>query len=578
MKPTSTSGRKAAPAVPAKAAPAGTAKAAPTRPASNGASRPEGLGAPPPSEHSLAELVPAAAARDPEGIAAVAGRARITYADLDRAVASLADDLLDRGITPGRPIAVLAGTGIEFMVAAYAVLRAGAVLVPISPTAPAPEVTGLLRAARVEMVLTDVEHEEVAWAAAIGYHESCGAITLDLEAKRNKADRLALSVLTNGRRPGPPPRLRAGSPAVILFTSGSTARPKAVVHSHDGLFRNALAVAWEMTALTNRDVMLGALPLAHSFGLSGVMNASMLVGARIELLPRFDAKSAWKAIRNRGVTVATGVPTMFRRLVDDPDASRHTDLRLAVVSGSSCPRDLARDIRLRMGVHTVERYGMSEASPLAWRVVVDDAPEGDVGWPGWGVHFRAVNDGGKDLGRGKVGELEVQSPSMLLRYLAAEDNQSGFDHGWLRTGDLGMVREDGGVTLVARLKDIILRGGYSVAASEVERAVQAHPWVAEAVVIGIPDPTVGEEIAAAVVLKPRRSGKPAEWEVVMELERHMGERLAPWKRPRLWRVVEEVPRTPLGKIKRDLLRHLWDVAGTPTSPGPRSPAEPERPA
>ena len=549
-----------------------TTPAAVTQPAPNGRSRPDAGGPPPPLEHSLAELVPAAAARDPEAIAAVAGRARMTYAEMDRAVASLADDLLDRGSSPGGRWPSWPAPGLSSWWRPTLSSGLGQSWCRYRPRPPRPRSAGLLRAARVEMMLTDVEHEDVAWAAAIGYHDRCGAITLDMEAKRNKADRLAMSVLAGGRRPAPPPRIKAGSPAVILFTSGSTARPKGVVHSHDGLFRNALAVAWEMTALTSRDIMLGALPLAHSFGLSGVMNASMLVGARLELLPRFDTKSAWKTIRTRGVTVATGVPTMFRRLADDPDASRNTDLRLAVVSGSSCPRDLARDVRLRMGVHTVERYGMSEASPLAWRVVVDDAPEGDVGWPGWGVHLRAVNDGGKDLGRGKVGELQLQSPSMLLRYLNAEDNHTGFDGSWLRTGDLGLVREDGGITLVGRLKDVIMRGGYSVAASEVERALQGHAWVAEAVVIGIPDPTVGEEIAAAVVLKPRRSGKPAEWEVVMELERHMGERLAPWKRPRLWRVVEEVPRTPLGKVKRELLRHLWDVAETPARSEPTTPS------
>jgi long-chain acyl-CoA synthetase len=330
-----------------------------------------------------------------------------------------------------------------------------------------------------------------------------------------------------------------------------------VVHSHEGLFRNALSVAWEMTALTSTDVMLGPVPLAHSFGLSAVMNASILAGARLELMTQFDAKAAWRLIRTRGVTIVTGVPAMYRRLADAAEATRNTDLRLAVVSGSSCPRAVARDVRARLGVHMVERYGMTEASPLSWRVIADDAPEGDVGWPGWGVHIRAVNSKGKVLAPEKTGELEVQAPSMLLRYLNAEDNRDGFHDGWLRTGDLGIVREDGGITLSARLKQVILRGGYSVAAVEVEKALEAHPWVAEAVVIGIPDQTLGEELAAAVVLHKRRT-PPPEWEVVMALERHMKERLAAWKRPRLWRVIDRIPRTALGKIKRDDLRHLWD--------------------
>ncbi|MFY9616056.1 MAG: class I adenylate-forming enzyme family protein [Candidatus Dormiibacterota bacterium] len=515
---------------------------------------PEG---PPAPETSLAELVSAAAIRDPDGVAAVCGPQGITYADLDRAVGALGADLLDRGIAAGQRVAVVAGNGLEFVVMAYAVLRSGAVLVPISPSSPAAEITGMLRTANVEIVLSDVEHEAVAWAAATAFDKRCGAITLDVAAKRSRGDRLSLGQLTTAPKPPPPARLHAAAPAVILFTSGSTSRPKGVVHSHESLFRNALSVAWEMTALTSADSMLSTVPLAHSFGLSAVMNACLLAGARIELLPKFDSEPAWRLIRDRGVTVITGVPTMYRRLADDEHASRNTDLRLAVVSGAPCPRDLARDVRLRMGVHVVERYGMTEASPLTWRVVSADSVEGDVGWPGWGVHIRAVDPEGKVLGKDKAGELEVEAPSMLLRYLSPEDNREGFHDGWLRTGDIGLVRADSGVTLKSRLKDIILRGGYSVATGEVERAIVAHKWVADAAVVGVPDRELGEELAAAVVLRKQRR-LPAELDVVADLERHMGDRLASWKRPRLWKVVDKLPRTPLGKVKREELLRLFD--------------------
>jgi long-chain acyl-CoA synthetase len=317
-----------------------------------------------------------------------------------------------------------------------------------------------------------------------------------------------------------------------------------------------------MTALTDHDVMLGPVPLAHSYGLSSVMNASMLAGARLELMPRFDTKAAWRLIRGRGVTVLTAVPTMYRRLANDPDADRNTDLRLAVVGGAACSRDLARDVWLRMGVHMVDRYGMTEASPLTWRVVAEDAPEGDVGRPGWGVHLRTVGKAGKVLPPEKAGEIEVRAPSMLIRYLRAEDNRDGFHDGWLRTGDIGVVRADGGLTLVARLKEVILRGGYSVAAGEVEAAIAAHPWVAEAVVIGVPDRDLGEELGAVLVLQTEGVTRP-EAEVATELDQHIRERLASWKLPRLWRVVDHIPRTQLGKPKREELRRLFDEEISP---------------
>src|SRR5258708_11939225 len=177
-----------------------------------------------------------------------------------------------------------------------------------------------------------------------------------------------------------------------------------------------------MTSLSRDDVMLGALPLAHSFGFSAVLNASLLAGARLELMPHFDVRTAWRLIKCRGITVLTGVPAMYRRLAATTEASRNTDLRLAVVSGSSCPREVARDVRLRMGVHVVERYGMTEASPLSWRVVADESAEGDVGWPGGGGFIPAVSPQGRVPGLGTSGELELPSASLLLPYLRPDRN------------------------------------------------------------------------------------------------------------------------------------------------------------
>jgi len=355
---------------------------------------------------SLAELVSGAARRWPNDTAIACGESRLSYAQLDRAVARVAEDLNDRGLQAGDAVAVLAGTGLEFPVLAHGVLRAGGVLVPISPESPAREVAALLRAAHVELVLCDGDHEAVASDAVAIYDPGCGVITLDREAARSKGDVLALHRLSEGRdTPPPPPRVAAGTPAVILFTSGSTARPKGVVHSHEGLLQNARCVAREMIGLTRRDVMLGVLPLAHSFGLSAVLNTSLLAGCRLELLPGFDPREAWKLVLAREVTVLTGVPTMFRRIAELREASRNSDLRLAIVSGAACPRSIARDIRLRLGIPLVERYGMTEASPLTWRAIDDGAPEGDVGWPAWGVRLRTVGEGGQVLPAGQRGQL-----------------------------------------------------------------------------------------------------------------------------------------------------------------------------
>ena len=506
-----------------------------------------------PVTESLAELVSSAAQRWPDDVALGAGDRNLTYAQLDRAVARIASGLLERGLRPGNVVAVLAGTGLEFPVLAFGVLRAGGVLLPVSPGSPPREVAGLLRAARAELVLADPQHEVTATEATRVFDPGCGVITLDATATRSRDDgRLALRQLVGGTEvPAPAARVQAGRPAVILFSSGSTARPKGVVHSHEGLLKNAQCVAHQMAGLDHDDVMLGVLPMAHSFGLSAVLNSSLLVGARLELLPHFDASEVWNVVQARQVTVLTGVPTMYRRIADLPEVNRESHLRLAIVSGSACPREISRDVRRRLGIPLIERYGMTEAAPLTWRRVDDDAPEGDVGWPGWGVHLRAVDQQGQVVAAGSAGEIEVRSPGMLLRYLSAADNRAAVHDGWLRTGDLGTIRADGGLTLGSRLKEVILQGGYTVSAREVESVIQQHPAVAEAAVVGLPSRDMGEEIAAMVVL---RSGRHADR---AELWGFVGERLASWKQPRRWRIVEELPRTSLGKVKRDEIVSSW---------------------
>jgi long-chain acyl-CoA synthetase len=503
---------------------------------------------------SLAELVSAAGARDPEGIAVVDGMSQLGYGQLDRAVAGLAADLVDRGLVPGDRVAVLAGTGLAFPVAAHAVLRAGGVVVPISPSTPTTEMAALFRAARVEIVLCDVEHEDAAWAGARAYDPHCGAVSVDLDAARSRRDRVAIQSFYRDPAPAPAEWVQPGTPAVILFTSGSTGRSKGVVHSHEGLLHNAYAVAHEMLRLGPGDVMLGMLPLAHSYGLSAVLNACLVAGARLELLPRFDAARAWRLIVSRGITVLTGVPTMYRRLAGHRDATRNTDLRLAVVSGSACPPAVAREVRLRLGVPLIERYGMTEASPLTWHLLREDSEPGSLGRPGWGVHIRATSSDGRVLPSGSTGELEVRAPSMLLRYLDRRDNLDGFHDGWIRTGDLGQVSADGALRLSGRIKDVILRGGYTVAAAEVERAIESHPAVAEAAVVGVLDADMGEEICAAVVL---HRGKRVSSED--DLAFHVRDRLATWKVPRRWRLVAELPHTPLGKVQKTEVRELFAV-------------------
>jgi long-chain acyl-CoA synthetase len=271
----------------------------------------------------------------------------------------------------------------------------------------------------------------------------------------------------------------------------------------------------------------------------------VLAGAGVVLARRPDVSALERLLATGEVTVVQAVPTLFARLAEASTA-RWPGVRLCVVSGAPLPHGLPARIHRRLAGRLLERYGMTEVSPLTVREVPADGGEpGDVGLPLRGVVVRVAGGGGE-------GELEAAAPSMFLGYdgdrrATAEVLRNGL----MRTGDLGRVGPGGRVTVTGRLKEVIVRGGNNVAAREVERLLESHPGVAEAAVLGMPDADLGEEVAAALVLRPRARG-----DVVGELERLCREQLALYKRPRLWHVVDSLPRTASGKVRKGELREL----------------------
>jgi long-chain acyl-CoA synthetase len=304
-------------------------------------------------------------------------------------------------------------------------------------------------------------------------------------------------------------------------------------------------------ALTPRDVVLAVLPLAHSFGLNGALLAPLLAGARVCLMERFAPDEALAAIARHRVTVLPAVATMFRRLLDAP-ALRTTDvasLRLAVSGAAPCPWEIADEWRRATGVRLLRGYGMTELfRPISY---LDgdprDVPD-SIGRAVPGVELRCVEEDGAVAAPGEVGELWINSPAALDRYLAAPDaTHAVLDDGWFKTGDLATLSGDGFVTIVGRKKDLILRGGYSVVPGEVERALLTHPAVAEAAVVGTPHAELGEEVAAFVTLRPDASAQPE------ELVAYCRARLAAFKYPRRVSILAELPKSPTGKILKSRL-------------------------
>jgi long-chain acyl-CoA synthetase len=435
----------------------------------------------------------------------VGPRGSMTWEALDRRAARFAGALAARGVCAGQRIALALPNGWEFVVAFLGGLKLGATVAPLNPRLTAHELAGITEDLAPALIVTEV----LAGGSELGAQDPMA------------------------------------SPALVLYTSGSTGRPKGSVFSHEALIAANASWAGPVMGLTPRDVVLGVLPFAHSFGLNGALLAPLLAGATVAPLDRFAPETTIDAIEVLGVTVFPAVATMFRRVLDCHALSRGrlASLRLAVSGAAPCPWELAQEWRERTGVRLLRGYGMTELfRPISYLVGDPvERPEA-IGRAVPGVELRVLDESDRPVGPGAVGELQVRSPARLERYLNAPDALAA--NGWFATGDLARLDVDGLVSIVGRKKDLILRGGYSVSPPEVEAVLLGHPAIAEAAVVGRADPELGEEVMAFVVLRPGARAEPS------ELIAHCAGLLAPFKCPRAVRLVEALPRGDTGKIQK----------------------------
>ncbi len=496
-------------------------------------------------------LLSATAAKWPGSTAFSCGKQRISYRELDGVTDRLAAGIRSFGVESGSTVVLLLPNGLDFVVAYYGILKAGCTVCAVNPLSRQKELIHALTDTGATMLITSNDYYSVVREAqpgtslktvvlAGGPGEAPGAVSL----------RLLLESST-----GEPPQPSIDPEkdvAVVVYTGGTTGLPKGVMLTHSNLIANAMQNAvW--FGWSHADRIIGVLPFCHSWGGCACLNSPVWSGAEVVIIPRFQTGELLATIEREKATVMYGAASMFNSLVNSPDVSRYDLSSLRYVKSGAMPISpeiLDRWQRLT-GVTMVLGYGLSEASPETHNSPPGGIIPGTIGVPGIDTDARIVDEetGRVTLPAGQRGELVVKGPQVMKGYLnRSDDTREALRDGWLHTGDLAVMDESGYFRILDRKKETIKYKGHTIAPAEVEAVLYEHSAVMECAVVARPDDLAGEIPKAYVVLK---AGSTA---TATELIEFCAERVSPYKRIREVEFIGEIPKTPVGKLLRSVLR------------------------
>jgi long-chain acyl-CoA synthetase len=467
--------------------------------------------------------------------------AELAYKHLDAAASGVANLLAERGVEPGDRVGIMLPNVPYFPVIYYGVLKLGAVVVPMNVLLKQREVGFYLSDSGAKLLFAWHGFAEAAEAGAA--EAGADLILVEPGEFEQLIGRYEHSFETAERADD--------DTAVILYTSGTTGTPKGAELTHANLARNVEAFAG-FAGVDDTSVVLGALPLFHSFGQTCGLNAAVRAGACLSLIPRFDPGKALEIIDRDRVTVFEGVPTMYAAMLHHPDKESFDSscLELCASGGSAMPVEVMRAFEQAFDCKVLEGYGLSETSPVASFNHPDrERKPGSIGTPIEGVEMKVVDDDGNEVPAGEPGEIVIRGHNVMKGYWNRPEAtaEAITDDGWFKSGDVATVDEDGYFFIVDRKKDLIIRGGYNVYPREIEEVIYEHPAVREAAVVGVPHDDLGEEVGAAIALK---EDAPCTEDDIRE---HCKQQVAAYKYPRRVWFVDELPKGPTGKIlKREI--------------------------
>ncbi len=531
-------------------------------------------------ELSLDDLVEQIVRQDSQRIALIFMGKRLSYAELWGYVEKLSAALHEEGVAEGERVALLLPNCPQFVMSYYALLRLGATVVPINPLSTETELLHIMRDGQVkaaialDLLIERLENvRKVCQEAGEGWLKNIYYTSLreflpfplnmlyPLRQKMSREGKKRLSeagkfseLLDKKARLGPVPQMDVHKDvAVLIYTGGTTGKPKGVMLSHYALVANAMQCSvWG--SMTREDSILTVLPIFHGFGMSVCMNASLLSGASAVLIPRFSVEDILKAVDRFQPTLFAGVPTMYIGLINHPRLVRYalTSLRGCFVGAAPLAPEVKRRFEELTGSRLMEGYGLTEAvTALCANPYRGVNKTGSIGlpFPDVIIQIRDVETGQRELAPGETGELVIQAPELMLGYHQRPQETAGaLRDGWLFTGDLGYRDEEGYFFIVDRKKDMIITGGFNVYPREVEDVLYDHPAVREVSVLGVSDDYKGERVKAFVVL--REGAQASQTELISFCRQH----LLPYKVPVEIEFRQELPKTAIGKVLKRALR------------------------
>jgi long-chain acyl-CoA synthetase len=501
-------------------------------------------------EFTISELLGNAAEQDPHAPAIIEGDSSTSYGELDESVSALARGLRELGLNAGDRLGILAPNSLLFVQAYFAGLRADAVVVPVNALYTPREVAALISSSDARVLVVHESLADVARAAVADLDDG----PLVVVAGDAEGGEVSWGdVPRDGDRPTPE---RGGDDlAVLLYTSGTTSSPRAAMLSHRALLSNLDQVmSLEPKVIGSSDVLLGAIPFFHVYGLNFVLGIAVRAGASLVLMSSFDASESLRLVREHRISVALLVPRIVAAWsAEDTLRKDLRSVRLAISGAAALPTSLIGEFQTATGITLHQGYGLTEAAPVVTSTLASpEVKAGSIGRPLPGIEVKLVDEGGNEVEEDDPGELIVRGDNLFKGYWP--DRSGGPDaDGWWNTGDVCYADPDGDLFLVDRTKDLIIVNGFNVYPSEVEEVLSDIPDVREAVVVASPHPVTGETVKAFLKLA---SGSSVTTDDVLD---HCEARLARFKRPTIVEFAETLPTTSTGKVARGQLREADKV-------------------